>query len=466
MIKNRTARRLPSPASLPDKDGAPGARLTAAAVALSIPFNLVAVGQHVRFSGTLIEPVSVRLQGLDPADTGRVVISGDDIFDREVEFSVQDAAWTLPRLIPLKRIKLGFPRAALEKLQGVDIDIGAVRHRVNRVEIRDWQHLQREGLEFFLSGPPVRERGSVFRDLDRTMNWKGDGVFFRAFAAEAARLLAALAILLGIVFGLGRLAVRWRLLRGPEWRPLRNSVCLSALYLFYQIIILSRSGALYYGGQAGFIEDTVKSLISESFYGIRYAARQEAAVLMFIAGTIVLFLSMFAWRRLRRKSLPEHPEAFSLLAVMAASALLVIAQRAVFGSPYIMGRTAVFFVPLYLLFLLFFLRDLARLGGAWRPAAHLLLTVFVALSVYHGAHSANLSHTSVWSYDADTKHMIQDVVSLRAGDPSAHTRDPAGRALAILAGLGILPEDGPALLARHQHAPDGAALRPLVPAPG
>jgi hypothetical protein len=163
-------------------------------------------------------------------------------------------------------------------------------------------------------------------------------------------------------------------------------------------------------------------LISESFYGIRYAARQEAAVLMFIAGTIVLFLSMFAWRRLRRKSLPEHPEAFSLLAVMATSALLVIAQRAVFGSPYIMGRTAVFFVPPYLLFLLFCLRDLARLGGAWRPAAHLLLTVFVALSVHHGAHSANLSHTSVWSYDADTKHMIQDVVSRRGGASAGQPR--------------------------------------------
>jgi hypothetical protein len=254
------------------------------------------------------------------------------------------------------------------------------------------------------------------------INWKGDGVFFRAFAAEAARRLAALVIILGIVFGLGRLAVRWRLLRGPEWRPLRNSVCLGTLYLFYQIITLSRSGALYYGGEGGVIKDTVGSLISESFYGIRYAARQETAVLMFIAGSIVFFLLMFAWRRLRRKSPTEHTEAFSLLTIMTVIALLVIAQRAVLRSPYIMGRTAVFFVPLYFLFLLFFLRGLARLGGAWRPSVHLLLTAFVALSVYHGAHSANLTHTRVWSYDADTKQMVRDIVSLQASDPSARTR--------------------------------------------
>ena len=421
LIKNWRSQSPPASTPRPRGDGAPGARLMAVAAAVSVLFSLAAVGQYVRFSGKLIEPVSVRLQGLDPADTRRVVISGDDIFDREVEFIVQDAAWTLPRIIPLKRLKLGFPAAALEKLQGVDIDIGAVRHRVSPVDIRDWRHLRREGLEFFLSGPPVGRRGSVFRDLDRMMNWKGDGVFFRAFAAEAARLLAALAIILGIVFGLGRLAVRWRLLRGPEWRPLRNSVCLSTLYLFYQIIILSRSGALYYGGEGGFIKDTMGSLISESFYGVRYAARQETAVLMFISGTVVFFFLMFAWRRWR-KSLTENPEAFSLLAIMAVVALLVIAQRAVFRSPYIMGRTAVFFIPLYLLFLLFFLRDLARLGGAWRLAVHLLLAACVALSVYHGARSANLTHTRVWSYDADTKQMVRDIVSLRAGDPSAPAR--------------------------------------------
>jgi hypothetical protein len=422
LIKNWRSQSPPASTPQPQEDGAPGARLTAAAVALSIPFNMVAVAQYVRFSGKSIDPVSVRIRGLNPADTRQVVISGDDIFDREVELPGQDAAWTLPRLVPLKRIKLGFTRATLEKLQGVEIDIGAVRHRVNRVEIRNWQHLRREGLEFFLSGPPVGRRGSVFRDLDRMVNWKGDGVFFRTLAAEAARLIVALAIILGTVFGLGRLAVRWRLLRGAEWRPLRNSVCLSTLYLFYQIITLSRSGALYYGGEGGFIKDTVGSLISESFYGIRYAARQETAVLMFISGSIVVFLSMFAWRRLRRKSPTGHPEAFSLLTFMAVIALLVIAQRAVFRSPYIMGRTAVFLVPLYFLFLLFFMRDLARLGGAWRPAVHLLLTVFVAFSLVHGAHSANLTHTKVWSYDADTKQMVQDIVSLRAGDPSARTR--------------------------------------------
>jgi len=407
-------RRYQAPASPPEKGAAPGRRLALAAAALAIPFNLLSVAERVRLSDELIEPVSVRIPGLSQGEAGRIIVSGDDIINREVEFRAQDGVWTLPRRIPLKRIKLGFPGAALERLQRVDIDIGAVTHRISRAEIGKWKHLKREGLELFLSGPPIRQGRSLFPDMNRMMNWNGDAIFLRAYAREAGLLLIALATFLGLVFSLGRIADRWRLVRGAAWRPVRDSVCLSALYLFYPIFIMKKSGALYYGGRTGFIKDTVGSLISNSFYGIRYAARQETAALTFIIGTIALFLLMLGWWSLRRKKLTSRLEALSMLAVMAIIALLVLAQRAVFGNPFLMGRTAVFFIPLYSLFLLFFLRCL---GGAWRPAAYVFLAAVVALSVYQGIRSANLTHTLDWSYDANTKQMVKDIVSLRAEDP-------------------------------------------------
>jgi hypothetical protein len=418
LIRRWLSRSPQPPASYPEEEAVPGRRWVAAAMVLSIPFNLSAVCQYIRFSGMLIDPVAVRVHGLDEGEMPRVLVSGDDIYDREIDFSHQDGVWSTPRILPLKRLKLGFPGAAVEKVRSVDIEIGAKTLLFSPPEIKKWKHFPREGLELFLSDIPAARSPSVFGDMREVMNWKGDDVFIRAIAGEAASVLVIGALFVGLVIGLGRLAVKWRLLRRPEWRPVRDSVCLSALYLSYPIFIMKKSGALYYGGRTGFIKDTVGSLISNSFYGIRYAGRQETAALTFIVGTIVLFLLMLGWGSLRRKNFTNHLEAFSLLAVMAIIALLVLAQRAVFGNPYLMGRTAIFLIPLYSLFLLFFLRDLGRPGGAWRPAASVLLAAVVALSVYHGIRSANVTHTLDWSYDADTKQMIEDVVSLRAEDPA------------------------------------------------
>jgi hypothetical protein len=107
---------------------------------------------------------------------------------------------------------------------------------------------------------------------------------------------------------------------------------------------------------------------------------------------------------------------------MAAVSLFVIAQRAIFGNPFLMGRTASFLLPLFILFFLFFLRDLGRLGGGWRPAAGLLLAAAVALSAAHWVRTANLTQTMTWAYDADTKRMITDVVSLHAESRPASSR--------------------------------------------
>jgi hypothetical protein len=417
-IRRWLSRRPQAAAAHREQGAAPGRRWVATAMVLSIPFNLIVVCQYIRFSEIVIDRVAVHVQGLDKKEMERILVSGDDTYNREVEFSYEDGVWSMPSIIPLKRLKLGFPDAALETFQSVDIEIGAKTLLFSPPEIRKWKRFPREGLEFFLSDMPAAQSPSIFGDMSEVMNWKGDGAFLRAYAGEAASVLVVGALFLGLVFGLGRLAQRWRLLRGPEWRPVRDSVCLSALYLFYPIFIMKKSDALYYGGRTGFIKDTVGSLISNSFYGIRYAARQETAALTFIMGTIVVFLLLLGWGSLRKKNLTNHLEAFSMLAVMAIITLLVIAQRAVFGNPYLMGRTAVFFIPLYSLFLLFFLRDLGRLGGAWRPAAYVLLAAVVALSVYHGIRSANVTHTLDWNYDADTKQMIDDVNSLRAEDPA------------------------------------------------
>ncbi len=421
LITRWVSGRRPAAGPLQEKGTAAGRAWVLAAAALAVPFNLLAVAQYVRLSGKLIEPVTVRVHGLDAEEIQQVLVAGDDIYGREDDFSCYDGLWTTPKTIGLKRLKLGVPAEALEKLQQVDVEIAGARTAFGSPEVRKWKHFPREGLEFFLLGMPAARKRSVFSDMSEIMNWKGDSAFLKAFAGEAAPVLVFGALFLGLVLGSGGLASRWRLLRNSPWRPVRDSVGLGGLYLLFPIFVMKKSGALYYGGKTGFIKDTLGSLISDSFYGVRYGARQGTAVLMFVMATIVLFLLMLVWQGLRKKNLVDHLEGLAILAVLVISALFVIAQRAVFGNPYIMGRTAIFYIPLYSLFLLFLFRDLGRFGGAWGPAAHALLAAVVALSVYHGIRTANLTHTLDWYYDADTKPMVKDIVSLRA-------RDPEGRA--------------------------------------
>jgi hypothetical protein len=262
--------------------------------------------------------------------------------------------------------------------------------------------------------------------MNEVVNWKGDGVFFRAYAGEAALVLVIAVLSLVMISGLGRLFLRWRALPGSGWRALRDSLGLGILYLACPIVIMEKSHAFYYGGQAGFFSDTIVSLIADSFYGIRYAAFQEKAALTFVLGTIILFLLLFAWRRLGKRHIADGLEAPALLAVMTVIMIQVIAERVVLRSPYIMGRTAIFLVPLYALFFLFFLRDLGRLKRGGRPAASVLLAAIVALSVYHGMRSANMTHTTDWRYDADTKQMVSDIIALRAKDPHGQPRTRLG----------------------------------------
>lgn len=422
LITSWNSRNNQTPSSVPENGAPPGRRWVAAAMVLAVPFNLIAVGQSIRLSRVMLEPVAVRIDGLDEKEARHVIVSGDDTYDREIEFTYEDGAWGTSKVIPLRRLKLGVRDTVLQKIRLLDVAIGARRFRFHPPEMRDWKRFPREGLEFFLSDIPAARTRSVFGDMNEVMNWKGDGVFFRAYAVEAAAVLALGTLVIALVFGLGRLAVGQRLLRSREWRPLRDSIGLTAFYLCYPIYIMKTSGALYYGGERGFFKDTVGSLISGSFYAVRYGARQENVALAFILGTIVLAVLIFGVRRVLGKKLTEHGEALSLLALMVIAALLVIAQRAVFRNPYLLGRTALFYVPLFSLFFLFFLRDVGRLGGAWRPAASVLLAAAVVFSAVHGVRAANLTHTLDWPYDADTKQMIRDVTAVRSDDLAERPR--------------------------------------------
>ncbi len=412
-------------ATAPRESGEARSRLVSAAMVLAIPFNLIAIGQCIRLSERSMDPVSVRAHGPKDEPIVNIPVSGTDLYDNEVPFIFQDGAWVPPRTIFLKRVKLGLSGSSFVKLQDVDVEIGPRRFRFSRPDIRKWPHRADGEFQYFFLDPSVAARKSIFRDMSSVINWRGDGIYAGSLAGEAAQVCGFFALLLGLVCGGSWLASRLRWLRAKQLRPVLDSAGLAVLYLFYPIYSMYQNRAFYYGGQNGFFKDTFYSLIGDSFYGVGYAAGQERIVFLFLLGAIAFSLLLLG-RRLWKKNLSEHTETISILAVMMIISLLVVAQRHVFGIPHLMGRTAIFFIPLATLFLLFWLRDLWQLRGAWRAAALVILAAIVGFSSYHWIRTANLTHTLEWNYDADTRAMIKDVISLKARTFSHQSRIRVG----------------------------------------
>ncbi len=420
LAQNRVGDLQPSPAP-PGRSGASPSRLFLAAAALSVPFNLIVIGQYLRLSEKSIDPVAVRVRGSQAEEIHDLRISGIELYSNDIPFTLQDGAWVPPRSIYLKRLMLGFSQASLDRVQEVDVEIGARKLRFDLPEIRRWRHGQEADFQYFIFDPSLAGGKSFFRDMSGVINWRGDRDFFRAFGREAVRLFGALAFILGLIFGLSRLAVRGGLLQLSQIRPLSSSAGLAALYFLYPIYSLSQNQALYFGGENGFFKDSFSSLIWESFYGAAYAAEGRRVVVFLMLGCAAIALLWLGWR-LQKKAFFEHPETFVILAVVTIISLLSNSQRAIFRIPNLMGRTAIFFIPLLTLFPLFLLRDGWRLGGVRRTFAAVLLIAVVGLSFYHWFRTANLTHVQDFRADADTRSMIQDVASLRAGWLSSRSR--------------------------------------------
>jgi hypothetical protein len=181
---------------------------------------------------------------------------------------------------------------------------------------------------------------------------------------------------------------------------------------------------LYFGGANGFWMDTVPSLIAASRYGSFFCMDVSVYVHVLIAATIALAL-VVAMPCLRHPDKAKVPAIFLLMVVFAAAVSTVVQHR-LFGAMFLMERTAIFFIPLYVLLLV----ALADILAGLRPVLlrYVVVAVLCVSALGAFAHMISLRDLKTcytWSYDANAKDMIRDLVKEHAErsemDPS-HVR--------------------------------------------
>lgn len=174
-------------------------------------------------------------------------------------------------------------------------------------------------------------------------------------------------------------------------------------------------GGLYYGGMTGFWADTVRSLIDATLYGFSYSpgvgrALELAVALVAMAGAGAAIIAV-----IRRDA--HGFLTMTTFMVLVAMALCTIAQHAILGTPFLQDRTALFFIPVFvLLFLSLVAPDGATPAGPVRILlARILLAVVLTTAVVHADRVLTLDRAHGWRQDVDTRDMMRDL----AADPVA-----------------------------------------------
>ena len=183
------------------------------------------------------------------------------------------------------------------------------------------------------------------------------------------------------------------------------------------LYLLARNSELYFGGSRGLVEDAVTSLIDSSFYGQRYHDNQTAIVINAAAASFAVFAIILYGSYRRRGALAVLP-GVSLMALLGMISSAIVIERLVLHTPYPLGRTALFFIPLYVLLATFCCDALSEWGRFARVAVACVVAPFLVAAVYHFWNTANVTYTLDWPSDADTKTMMEDVERLAAVAPT------------------------------------------------
>jgi hypothetical protein len=387
---------------------------------VATPFTALVFSQDAGLSRALYEPVSVRLLGLDPTELDMVRVTRTDIRGRESRLP-RDAgatAWHLTRPEPVRGLRIELPAAQADRIVRLEVIIGSHPFSEEVGHVNAWSHHDAAGTRVFESGPSLSTPKSRMPEFRPLMNWAGDGRhagYVAAYTACALSLLGGLALLLK---GLGWLAVRTGILTSDQGRPLASGALWVAALVGTPLYLLKRDGQLYFGGTRGIIEDTFYSIIDDSFYGRTYHAAQTRIVFACVLVSLAAFCVVL-YAHYRRRKLPAMAPVVSVLAIIVIASLSVVAQRYMFHTVYLLGRTALFYIPLYMLFVALLCEQIVEFGQAGKALATAILAVAVTVSTYHFMTTANTKYSWDWLADASTRRMMDDLGQIVAGERGA-----------------------------------------------
>ncbi|MFH1790649.1 MAG: hypothetical protein ABH885_01525 [Candidatus Omnitrophota bacterium] len=233
--------------------------------------------------------------------------------------------------------------------------------------------------------------------------------------------MTAVLALLGITEGVHRLKIG-RDMKTAVLLFVRNTcvpisvslVILSGIYAG-PVIRMSRVKQLYVGGNNGFWADTVDSLVRCSLYGKAYGSINVIGLIKpAVISVFLISLMIVCCKAVRNRKFSVLDRYFTAcLSVIALTVVTAVLGHVCFGVTYPMDRTGLYFIPLFLILLILFLAELEAFGGWLRAGSAAALGAIFVITMVHFINCANLKYCHLWKYDACTKEMMSDMVTIQ-----------------------------------------------------
>lgn len=218
---------------------------------------------------------------------------------------------------------------------------------------------------------------------------------------------------------------QWKNVFRKGW-PVLLVLLLVVSYALPVSLWIKQLGEMDLAGKTGFWQDTVLSLLGFSFYNQPYTAGEE--FLKYVAAIIIMLLIFCAVLLLNNLRGRRFYEPFTIVSILLLMMFLCIeAQHFIMNNPFPNGRLALYFMPLFVLLVVYGFDKLNHFYIG--TIAGSILTIF---SVFHFIQSINFTKTTNFTSDADTPQMLsflyQTEGNRKASDPvklgSAWTDEP------------------------------------------
>lgn len=181
---------------------------------------------------------------------------------------------------------------------------------------------------------------------------------------------------------------------------------LTMLAIYEPVRVLVEKDQLYFGGQLGFVQSTLKSLIGESMY-----LPEESNTGLYIGWvvSIIVVLSGLYWCVKAYSSKAWLSKGVVLWLLLVIPALSTIMQHHLLGNKYLIERTALFFYPLFALYITYTIYHSGRVRNVG-------LAILLLLLSFNFIRNIDFSSTRTWEYDKYDKWLLERMISLKKGE--------------------------------------------------
>lgn len=180
--------------------------------------------------------------------------------------------------------------------------------------------------------------------------------------------------------------------------------------LAWPIFTLSKHNQFYFGGENNFWSDTIISLIHSTLYGNYYNGYGEKTLIALSTITL-LSIVLILWRAQAKNKI--------LLIVYLIGGIIITinTHHYTLGSKLIIGRTALFLIPLSTIYFCFVLHWISNTEKLKFLAYTIGITIAIT-AISHTTNSYSFEKYANWDYDKNSK----EVINLLENEAKNHTQ--------------------------------------------